>query len=76
VDAPVLVRLKVVRWRNWKGELGWYWRCDEHDRLIHGFTADSTWTSRHWRPNGAQPPAQSRAMDGARRHLYRYHRED
>ena len=70
-------RLTVRRARNWKGEPGWRWCCTvtashPSGRPIAGFTADHTWTS-SWRRG--QRDAQALAMDGARRHLHRYHRE-
>jgi hypothetical protein len=78
--ATQTVRLVVRRARNWKRDPGWAWSCPpcpQHERTVRGFTADSTFTSRQRaRSSTPTPPAQSRAMDGARRHLHRYHREN
>lgn len=63
-----VVRLAVRPGHNWCGQPGWEWTCPpcpQHDQPIRGFTHEETWTS--------LPPAQARAMDGARRHLRRYH---
>lgn len=76
------MRLKVVRSVNWKRETGWRWTClglagHPSGGVISGFTADDGWTVRlRAKSRNPLPPAQSRAMDGARRHLIRYHLED
>ena len=76
------MRLRVVRSSNWKGEPGYRWVCADpaaigahpSGKRIEGFTRDVTFTAL-WR-RGRYPPSLSRAMDGARKHLIRYHRED
>jgi hypothetical protein len=80
-----MFRLKVVRSHNWKRNPGWRWTCDDQEaikahpsgRMISGFSADDGFTVR-LRAGGSSPlpPAQARAMDGARRHLFKFHRED
>lgn len=69
-DQLTAARLAVRPGRNWRGQPGWEWvcpPCPEHRRRIRGFSHRDTWTD--------QPPAQGRAMDGARRHLHRYHQD-
>lgn len=78
-------RLVVRRHRNWKGEPGYRWVCDDPEAIrehpsggvIKGFSNECGWTIR-LKANSRSPipPALSRAMDGARKHLMRYHRED
>jgi hypothetical protein len=76
------MRLRVVRSRNWKGDRGYRWRCNDpqavkahpSSRPIEGFSADLTSTA-SWR-RGSYPSALSRAMDGARKHLIRYHQKE
>jgi hypothetical protein len=76
---PVTHRLRVVRSRNWNRRPGWRWVCKATEahplgRVIEGFTADSTFTSRQRASSASpMPSSQSRAMDGARRHLIKYH---
>lgn len=74
-DMP---RLTVRRHRNWKGQPGYRWQCRataEHPsgRPIDGFSRDDTFTGSWLRD---YPSSLSRAMDGARKHLIRYHRKD
>jgi hypothetical protein len=74
-------RLRVARHRNWKGQPGYAWVCADPaavkahpgQKPISGFSRDETFTGR-WQRN--YPTSLSRAMDGARKHLIRYHREN
>ncbi len=73
-----MIRLKVVRHRNWKGQPGYRWEClaaaaHPSGRPISGFSREETFTGTFEKN---YPSAQSRAIDGARRHLMRYHLED
>jgi hypothetical protein len=68
-------RLKVVPHRNWKGQPGYAWTCEAtaahpNGKPISGFSREETFTGR-WQKH--YPSARSRAMDGARKHLMRYH---
>ena len=75
-------RLKVVRSENWKHSPGYRWRCADPEAVkahpsgkpIEGFSADTTFTG--WWRMDTYPTSLSRAMDGARKHLIRYHREE
>jgi hypothetical protein len=74
------MRLRVVPSTNWKRERGWRWTCravgaHPGGGVISGFTNEDGWTVRlRARGSNPLPPAQARAMDGARRHLIKYHR--
>lgn len=72
-------RLTIRRAWNWKRDPGWRWECPpcpQHARTIQGFTADTTWSSRAWRRERTPAIAHGLAMDGARRHLHKFHRKD
>lgn len=70
VAPAVTKRLKVRPARDWFGRPGWEWVCPPcpgHPVRQHrGFHHQDTFTR-------FELPAQARAMDGARRHLWRYH---
>jgi hypothetical protein len=74
-------RLRVVRDHNWKGDMGYRWTCSDPEAVkAHpsgkphtGFSHQHTFTG-SWRRD--PPSALSRAMDGARKHLIRYHLEE
>lgn len=74
------MQLKVVPSTNWKGQRGYRWTCtavDGHpgNMVISGFSKEDGWTVRlRARGSNPLPPAMARAMDGARRHLIKYHR--